>query len=194
MHGGGPRRDGIYASGISAGQWALQYVSVIVALNDIGAGDGATCLVPASHKSELRHPAQVAAGGTSTQAGVPASEITTAAHGHSGLQEIFLKAGDAVLFNDNCLHGSLQRTNQGERRTLVFRYLPSVYGYRWNYSPSTEVIERLSVRQRTLLLANRGVETNSPDGNNPQQIALAAVGRDPSEAGLAAAAKRSARL
>jgi hypothetical protein len=33
---------GTHASGIVAGEWALQYVSVIVALNDIGPGDGAT--------------------------------------------------------------------------------------------------------------------------------------------------------
>jgi len=38
----------------------------------------------------------------------------------------------------------------------------------------------------TILLANRGVQTNSPDGNNPQQVALTAVGKDPREAGLSA--------
>ena len=30
---------------------------------------------------------------------------------------------------------SVARTNQGQRRTLVFRYLPSGYAYRWEYTP-----------------------------------------------------------
>ena len=65
---------------------------------------------PGSHKSELRHPAQLAAGGTTTQAGVPAAELIATPVGHrgGGLREIPLKAGDAVLFNDSVLHGSVR--------------------------------------------------------------------------------------
>ena len=47
-----------------------------------------------------------------------------------------LPAGSAVMFNDNLLHGSMARKNPGQRRTLVFRYLPSSYAYRWDYRPS----------------------------------------------------------
>ena len=118
VHGGGPKRDGSIAAGIIAGQWAVQYLSLIVALNDIGPGDGATCLVPGSHKSELRHPAQVAAGGTTTQAGVSATELQEIPDGHTGLQEIELLAGDAVLFNDSVLHGSVRFYPGGVRRGL----------------------------------------------------------------------------
>ena len=66
------------------------------------------------HKSEIMHPAQEAAGGTTSQFGVPSTAIP-------GVEEVFLKAGSAVLFNDFCLHGASPRANPGERRTLVFR-------------------------------------------------------------------------
>ena len=149
----------------------------------------AACLVPASHKSEIRHPAQLAAGGTSTQAGVPATEIEAVPHGHAGLQELVLPAGSAVIFNDSVLHGSMQRTNPGQRRTLVFRYLPSAYGYRWNYQPSEALLDRLTPHQRLLITANKGVPTNSPAGNNFAQLAKAAAGEDPSTAGATGDAK-----
>ena len=137
----------------------------------------------------LRHPAQLAAGGTSTQAGVPATEIEAVPHGHSGLQELVLPAGSAVIFNDSVLHGSMQRTNPGQRRTLVFRYLPSAYGYRWNYQPSEALLDRLTPHQRLLITANKGVPTNSPAGNNFAQLAKAAAGEDPSTAGATGGAK-----
>eukprot|EP01043_Picozoa_sp_COSAG02_P041553 COSAG02_NODE_3454_length_6713_cov_1.602359_2_plen_105_part_00 len=36
----------------------------------------------------------------------------------------YLKAGDALIFNDHCLHGSTARINSGQRRMVCFRYLP----------------------------------------------------------------------
>ena len=39
-------------------QWAVPYLSIIVALNDIGPGDGPTVCIPGSHKSLVGHPFQ----------------------------------------------------------------------------------------------------------------------------------------
>ena len=103
--------------------------------------------------------------------------------------ELVLPAGSAVIFNDSVLHGSMQRTNPGQRRTLVFRYLPSAYGYRWNYQPSEALLDRLTPHQRLLITANKGVPTNSPAGNNFAQLAKAAAGEDPSTAGATGDAK-----
>ena len=36
--------DPTYSSGIIGGRWAVQYMSLIIALRDIGPGDGATVL------------------------------------------------------------------------------------------------------------------------------------------------------
>ena len=193
-HGGGPRMDGRVAAGIVNGRWNVQYMSLIVALNDIGPGDGATCFIPASHKSELTHPAHVAAGGTSSQAGVPTAELAEMPEGHNGLVEMALAAGSAVMFNDNLLHGSMARTNLGERRTLVFRYLPSSYSYRWDYEPSAELLDQLTPRQRLTLTANRGVRTNSKSGNSHAQIGLAANGKDPKAAGAPESRRQGPRL
>ena len=44
-----------YGARITAGRWSVQYLSLIVALQDIGPGDGATVLVLGSHKSEIAH-------------------------------------------------------------------------------------------------------------------------------------------
>ena len=47
-------------------EWAVPYLSIIVALTSIGPGDGATVCVPSSHKSMVGHPVQqqmVTAGG-----------------------------------------------------------------------------------------------------------------------------------
>ena len=46
-HCGGPAGmgyDPTYSSGIIGGRWAVQYMSLIIALRDIGPGDGATVL------------------------------------------------------------------------------------------------------------------------------------------------------
>ena len=50
-----------------------------------------------------------------------------------------------------CRHGAAARTNDGERRVLCFRYLPSRYQYRWRYTASAELIERLPERRKQLL-------------------------------------------
>ena len=50
-HCGGPagmNYDPRYNAGITAGRWQVQYLSLLVALTDIGDGDGATVLVPGS--------------------------------------------------------------------------------------------------------------------------------------------------
>ena len=46
MQGGpaGMGYDPTYSSGIIGGRWAVQYMSLIIALRDIGPGDGATVL------------------------------------------------------------------------------------------------------------------------------------------------------
>ena len=55
-------------------------ISIIVALEDIGPGDGATVLVPASHKSLVGHPFQ--------------QQMQTEGGLVEGAEEMHLKAGD----------------------------------------------------------------------------------------------------
>ena len=116
-------------------------LSLLVPLTDVGAGDGATIIVPGSHKSDFPHPLQKLNGGIRQE---PGGIIEDAV-------EIHLKAGDALLFNDALCHGSAQRTNPGQRRMFVLRYVPSLLGHRFGYVPSDELLARLTPERRDIL-------------------------------------------
>ncbi|MDA3962471.1 MAG: phytanoyl-CoA dioxygenase family protein [Planctomycetota bacterium] len=126
-----------YHNGFHCGQ-----VNVLMALNDIGPGDGGTMVIPGSHKANLQHPDigtfQMTAGGASVD-GVP------------GAEEVHLEAGDALLFVDAIAHGSARRTNPGMRRVCIYRYGPSWGMLRHPYRPSAGLLERLSERQRGIV-------------------------------------------
>jgi hypothetical protein len=86
-----------------------------MALTDIGPGDGATMVIPGSHKSNFVHP----------NAGEYAKldRMDTL----EGAVEVHLKKGDALLFVDGIMHGGSSRTNtEGERRVVIYRYGPGV--------------------------------------------------------------------
>ena len=69
-----------------------------------------------------------------------------------GMREVHLNAGDALMFTDGMCHGSLPRTNPGERRVLIYRYAPHLLAPRMNYIPSEELIERLTPRRRAVVM------------------------------------------
>ncbi len=91
-----------------AGKFHCGQVNVLIALNDIGPGDGATMVIPGSHKSNLRHPQTVALDKRDEQSSVD---------GVAGAVEIHLKAGDALMFVDAIMHGAARRTNPGQRQS-----------------------------------------------------------------------------
>lgn len=150
LHSGGPnfsgRGWGLTAAGDDpAGvsnppevEWSVGYMSIIIALKDIGPGDGATALLPGSHKSMISHPDQ--------------QQMVTEGSLVTGAEEMYLRAGDALLFNDSLCHGSVARINEGERRVLCFRYLPKETATnRWGYKPSDRLMAQLTPRQRDIL-------------------------------------------
>lgn len=139
IHSGG---DNIRLSGLfhwHNGAWAVGQINVLVALTDIGPGDGATTIVPGSHKSHLAHPHRDWA------AGVGGDRAT-------GMQEVHLSAGDALMFTDALCHGSSPRINPGERRVLIYRYAPHLLAPRMNYLPSEELIARLTPERRSIVM------------------------------------------
>ncbi|MBA2480236.1 MAG: phytanoyl-CoA dioxygenase family protein [Planctomycetes bacterium] len=118
-------------------------VNVLVAHRDIGPGDGATMVVPASHKANFYHPdfdhAGMAIGQTRSMDGV------------EGAIEVHLRAGDALVFVDAIIHGSAARVNPGQRRISVYRYGPSWGNFRHGYRPSPELLARLSPARRGIV-------------------------------------------
>ncbi|WP_189425188.1 phytanoyl-CoA dioxygenase family protein [Devosia pacifica] len=129
-----------------AGKFHCGQVNVLVALNDIGPGDGATMVIPGSHKSNLRHPQTVA---------VDKRDEPTSVDGIAGAVEVHLKAGDALMFVDAIMHGSARRTNPGQRRMTVYRYGPSWGYFRHDMVPSKGLLERLTPERRRIVMPHK---------------------------------------
>ena len=106
-------------------------VNVLMALTDIGPGDGGTLVIPGSHKSNQPLP--------------PNDEL------HQHAIEVHLQKGDALLFVDGITHGGSDRTNEGERRVVIYRYGPSWGRTRFGYEYSDELLERLTPQRRAIL-------------------------------------------
>lgn len=125
-----------------SGRFMCGQVNVLIALTDIGPGDGGTMLIPGSHKSNFRHPHhdrhRMHPDGATVE-------------GIEGAVEVHMKAGDALVFVDGLSHGSARRANPGERRILVFRYGVSWGNFRYGYAPSPQLLARLTPQRRKIV-------------------------------------------
>lgn len=122
-----------YANGV----FRCGQVNILLALTDIGPGDGGTMVVPGSHKANFPHP-QAELGG------VPMDDVVEA-------REVHLRRGDALLFVDGLSHGASSRTKPGERRATIYRYGPSWANTRYGYQYSPELLARLTPERRAIL-------------------------------------------
>ncbi|MBC8076043.1 MAG: phytanoyl-CoA dioxygenase family protein [Chloroflexales bacterium] len=113
--------------------------NIILALTDIGPGDGPTMVIPGSHKANFPHPGQGNYG-----------EGDRMDH-LEGAVPVHMKKGDALLFVDGLMHGGSSRTNAGERRVTIYRYGPLWASTRFGYHYSPELLERLTPERRKLL-------------------------------------------
>ncbi len=115
---------------------------MLLALTDIGPGDGGTMIIPGSHKSNFRHP-QVK---VNAQRRGPTPMDTM-----EGAIEVHLNKGDALMFVDGLAHGASSRTNPGERRVVIYRYGVSWGSTRYGYEYSPALLERLTPARRQIL-------------------------------------------
>ena len=124
------------------GRYMCCQVNILIALTDIGPGDGGTMLIPGSHKSNFAHPNldkhRMRAGGNTVE-------------GIEGAIECHMASGDALLFVDGLSHGSARRKNEGTRRIFVYRYGPSWGNFRHGYHPSDELLARLTPERRQIV-------------------------------------------
>jgi len=121
-----------YANGV----FRCGQVNVLLALSDIGPDDGATMIVPGSHKSNFPHP--------QAQPGAPMDDVAEA-------REVYLRRGDALMFVDGLAHGGSSRTNPGERRVVIYRYGPSWGATRYGYRYTTGLLDRLTPERRAIM-------------------------------------------
>ncbi len=132
------------------GKFFCGQVNILMALTDIGPGDGGTMLIPGSHKSNFQHPQR-------EQFFLGRGE-KPGADGMVGAIEVHMKAGDALLFVDAIMHGSAMRTNEGQRRICVYRYGASWGNFRHPYYPSDELLERLTPPRRQIVLPQQPIK------------------------------------
>jgi len=123
------------------GRFQCGQINILMALTDIGPGDGGTMVIPGSHKANFPHPHI-----EEKRIGPGRSVDDTV-----GAIEVHMKAGDAILFVDAICHGSARRVKPGERRFIVYRYGPSWGTFRWGYRPSPELLARLTPRRRKIV-------------------------------------------
>ena len=126
------------------GRFACGQINVLIAYGDIGPGDGATMVIPGSHKSNVIHPAFL------RETKAAEWQVGGSVEGTPGAIEVHLKAGDAIVFVDATCHGSAKRINPGERRISVFRFGPSWGNSRWGYHASSPLLERLNPLARKI--------------------------------------------
>ncbi|HSI83986.1 MAG TPA: phytanoyl-CoA dioxygenase family protein [Candidatus Methylacidiphilales bacterium] len=118
------------------GKFRCGQVNILLALTDIGPGDGGTVVVPCSHKANFSYPGL----GEDFKCELPEAAI-----------EVHLKAGDALMFVDALMHGATSRTNPGERRVVIYRYGPSWGSTRHGFQYSDELLNRLTPSRREIL-------------------------------------------
>ena len=141
LHAGGHDAAKRMAFKFQNNRFGCAQVNVLTAFTDIGPGDGATMVIPGSHKSNIVHPDfkrqdrhlewTDGTGGGSVD-------------GIAGAIEVHMKAGDAIVFADATCHGSAKRVNPGERRITVYRYGSSWNRTRWGYHASPDLLKRLN--------------------------------------------------
>jgi ectoine hydroxylase-related dioxygenase (phytanoyl-CoA dioxygenase family) len=126
---------------VKNGKFMCGQVNILIALTDMMPGDGATMVIPGSHKSNFAHPHFAQHDWNSAPS----------VDGVIGAVEANMKAGDALLFVDAISHGAAKRTNPGQRRNIVYRYGPSWGNFRHGYESSPELLERLTPQRRQIV-------------------------------------------
>lgn len=114
---------------ISSGQ-----TKVCWALSDVPAGSGGFCCIPGSHKSSFQPPSH------DCRAEVDAGRAV----------EVPMSAGDAIIFSEALVHGSLEWSGPGPRRVLVYKYMPGYVRY-FGGDWIEGVREKLTDRQRAVV-------------------------------------------
>ncbi len=141
LHSGGHHGIARCQFRVFNGHFHCGQINILIALDDIGPGDGSTMLIPSSHKANFAHPHydefSMAQGGS--------------VDGLENAIEIHMQAGDALLFVDALSHGSARRTSLGQRRAVVYRYGPSWGNFRYGYQPSPALLERLTPERRQIV-------------------------------------------
>ncbi len=159
LHSGGHDRCKRLQYRYHNGRFMCGQVNVLIAFTDIGPGDGGTMVIPGSHKSNIIHPAFLR-----REKDVWGEGRGGSVEGTEGAVEVYMQAGDALVFVDACCHGSAKRVNPGERRIAVYRYGSAWNRTRWGYEPSVALLERLNPFAREIIKIQTHAVLRPPAG------------------------------
>lgn len=160
MHSGGHRGTQRTQFRYYNGHFRCGQINILMALSDIGPGDGATMVVPGSHKANFQHP-QFEQANMGKDGSLDKVEEAI---------EVHMQAGDVLLFVDAMSHGSARRVNDGERRICVYRYGPSWGMFRHPYRPTPALLERLTEQRRKIVWPHAPIKREPnrlPETPNP---------------------------
>jgi hypothetical protein len=134
LHHGGPVPEPMFHYNFRGGRIWSGLMRVVFELNDVNPGDGGTCFLPGSHKSNFHVPERL--------------RNLDGADRSPFLYEASVKAGSAILFSENTAHGGPVWQNREWPRVAVF-YSYIHRGMRFhkpNFSP--EAIASLNPKRR----------------------------------------------
>ncbi len=105
-HGGARKENQKYRYGFNANELDCMMVRMIYFIHDVSRDQGAFCVVPGTHKTNLPCP----------YGGNPDEE--------PGMIALEVKAGDAILFTENLRHGGITNRSSQVRKTIHVGYGP----------------------------------------------------------------------
>jgi hypothetical protein len=138
MHGGQVDRQGFeYTYRAKFGHIYCSHLLVEFPLADEGPGQGGLALIPGGHKANYP---------------IPQSLRDYEAY-QDEIVEVEVKAGDAVIFAEITIHGTMVWNGEHQRRTLLYGYNP---GYQGGEEPLLkasypEYVQDMTEEQRTML-------------------------------------------
>ena len=109
----------------------------LLALTDISLGDGGTMVIPGSHKSNLPLPRDWIAKGN------PAGGL---------VKGVPARAGDAIVFTETLVHGTLPWTVDAPRQTAFYKFSPHGTSWTADYFEPTDFSQYPDMTDRKMAL------------------------------------------
>jgi ectoine hydroxylase-related dioxygenase (phytanoyl-CoA dioxygenase family) len=137
LHGGGVESSPSMSYFYQHEKFYCGMIVVEVMLADEGPGDGGLALIPGSHKANFPCP----------------RPLKLADKYASNILEVNVKAGDAVIFLETTVHGTLPWKGKQSRRALLHRYTPGYMNYhdmKYDLTPQ-EFLMDMTPEQRAML-------------------------------------------
>ena len=149
LHGGGQGAGGAtdLVGPTDGGQCFYRYnngkfynglVAVGFELDTVPPGNGGFACVPGSHKVNFQLPPDWKI--SNTQDEMPEC-----------VQRVAAQSGDAIIFTEACVHGTVPWQGDGERRTIFYKYCPHAVAWHPCYY-NADLYDQLSDRQRAMLM------------------------------------------